>query len=290
MKVGKFLKCLVPLIIFLGINIIVSGIMLVPKAIPFAMELAQTGDMENYMDSIMSLTTDKAYLQSATVAFQIVSFIVFALIYFLGLKAKLNTFSGHFTGLSFGSMLLLFIGLELFSSAVLMTISIAAPSLLENYEKMIEMVGLGDLSLISSIATLVLAPLVEEIAFRGITMKWAKNFTDKFWLANIIQAALFGIAHMNMVQGLYAFVLGLVLGYVRNKYKSLWASIFGHLVFNFCGTWLITLIAMTFSDTIVTALVVLACGAALAAVGFILNRKEVEYPEPVSAGVEVTEE
>ena len=85
-----------------------------------------------------------------------------------------------------------------------------------------------------------LAPIAEEIIFRGITFKLARKFTAKFWIANTIQALMFGIAHGNLVQGTYAFALGLVIGYIYRKFNSLWAAMLAHLTFNFAGTWLVS--------------------------------------------------
>jgi membrane protease YdiL (CAAX protease family) len=53
-----------------------------------------------------------------------------------------------------------------------------------------------------------------------------------FIVANIIQALLFGIAHLNIVQGVYAFGGGLVMGYVVYKFKSIKASIMLHFFYN----------------------------------------------------------
>lgn len=283
MKVGKLLKCLVPVLIYLGINAIAGVVMLIPRIVPAAMEYAKTMDMDAYVASVMSISTDAGYIQSTLCVTQIITFIVFSLIYFCGMKSKFNTFSGHFKAASFGSMLVLFVGVEVFISSVLLILTIAAPSTMEYYNNMIASSGLADMSVFSTILTLVLAPIVEEIIFRGITLKWAQDFTDKFWLANLIQALLFGIAHLNVVQGLYAFVLALILGYVRNKYKSLWASIFGHLVFNFCGTYIVALLNSLFSTTIVTSLIMAFIAAALAAVGFFWDKKIAGYAAPVSA-------
>ena len=57
----------------------------------------------------------------------------------------------------------------------------------------------------------------------------------------MIQAAMFGIAHMNILQGVYAFTIGLIFGYIYKKYNSLYASILAHLTFNFTGTYLVVL-------------------------------------------------
>ena len=53
-----------------------------------------------------------------------------------------------------------------------------------------------------------------------------------FWVINVVQAALFGIMHLNLVQGAYAFLVGLICGYLALKYKTLVASMLFHLCFN----------------------------------------------------------
>ena len=49
---------------------------------------------------------------------------------------------------------------------------------------------------------------------------------------------MFGIIHMNWIQGTYDFCLGLLLGFVNERYNSLYAAILLHALFNFCGTYL----------------------------------------------------
>lgn len=41
---------------------------------------------------------------------------------------------------------------------------------------------------------------------------------------------------MNMIQGIYAFCLGIILGYVCKKSNSIYNSILLHMLFNFWGT------------------------------------------------------
>ena len=54
-------------------------------------------------------------------------------------------------------------------------------------------------------------------------------------LENIIQAFYFGMIHLNLVQGIYAFLLGIVLGAVVKRYGTLKASMYLHFVINFSG-------------------------------------------------------
>ena len=52
-----------------------------------------------------------------------------------------------------------------------------------------------------------------------------------------MQAFLFGVAHMNWVQGVYAFFGGLVLGWVAHHYKSVVFSMIMHFAVNSFSTF-----------------------------------------------------
>lgn len=81
------------------------------------------------------------------------------------------------------------------------------------------------------LSVVIAAPLIEEIMLRGIVLNDFKKAVP-LWAALIIQALLFGAMHMNWIQGSYACVLGLVLGWVYHQYKSIWAPIAVHLSYN----------------------------------------------------------
>lgn len=86
-------------------------------------------------------------------------------------------------------------------------------------------------SLITVVYVLLIGPVSEEVIFRGAIMDRLK-IAFPFWLANLLQAALFGLYHMNFVQGAYAFCLGLALGLVGEVTGSVLAAILTHVVFN----------------------------------------------------------
>lgn len=66
------------------------------------------------------------------------------------------------------------------------------------------------------LATGVVSPLSEELIYReGILSSLRSGMSDN--LAIFVSALLFGIMHMSLVQGLYAFVLGLVFSIVVCK-------------------------------------------------------------------------
>ncbi|MGN0998008.1 MAG: lysostaphin resistance A-like protein [Faecousia sp.] len=68
-----------------------------------------------------------------------------------------------------------------------------------------------------------LAPVTEEIFFRGVILRSLEPYGKKF--AILGSAFLFGIFHGNIVQSPYAFVVGLVLGYVTVEYSIGWAMV-----------------------------------------------------------------
>ena len=75
------------------------------------------------------------------------------------------------------------------------------------------------------------APIFEEILFRGIILRaLLKKYNP--YLAILLSAIGFGIFHMNPWQFLYATVLGLYLGYMYWKTRSLFYPIVIHTLLN----------------------------------------------------------
>ncbi len=75
------------------------------------------------------------------------------------------------------------------------------------------------------------APILEEILFRGIILKSLLKKT-KPWNAILITAVAFGVFHLNPWQFLYATTIGIFLGYIYWKTKSLFYPILIHFILN----------------------------------------------------------
>lgn len=73
------------------------------------------------------------------------------------------------------------------------------------------------------------APIAEELLFRGLIQRSLMPLGKKF--AVFGSALLFGLFHGNLVQTPYAFLVGLVLGYVTAEY-SIWWAILLHMINN----------------------------------------------------------
>ena len=133
-------------------------------------------------------------------------------------------------------MVILSVGFYLVINCYMAVFEWALPGVMADYLELVEESGIAGLTLMSTIATLVLAPLGEEIVYRGLTLGYLGQTGMPFWAANILQAAAFGLVHMNWVQGGYAFLLGILLGYAYRKSGTLAAPRILHMLFNFCGT------------------------------------------------------
>ncbi len=80
-------------------------------------------------------------------------------------------------------------------------------------------------------AAVIVAPICEEIVFRGYLYPASKKFAGP-WVAAIFTALFFASAHGSLVALLPLFIFGLVLAYAYEKTGSLWAPIAIHLCFN----------------------------------------------------------
>ncbi len=77
----------------------------------------------------------------------------------------------------------------------------------------------------------ILAPLTEEVLFRGLILTgFANNYSLK--TAILASAALFGAFHLNLPQFFPAAVIGAVLGWLVLFTRSLWIGVIGHAVNN----------------------------------------------------------
>jgi membrane protease YdiL (CAAX protease family) len=92
--------------------------------------------------------------------------------------------------------------------------------------------GLADLGLPAMLLlAAVLAPLAEEVAFRGVLFSWLRRRLS-FLPAAILQALPFGLLHIQLEHVLYATLLGAMLALARERGRSLWVPVAIHVVIN----------------------------------------------------------
>ena len=92
----------------------------------------------------------------------------------------------------------------------------------------------------------IFGPVVEELVYRGVVMRALKPYGKVF--AIVVSAILFGAMHANLTQSMFAFMIGLVLGYTAMNYSIIW-SIALHIANNMIFGDLLNYIIAPLSDT-----------------------------------------
>lgn len=77
----------------------------------------------------------------------------------------------------------------------------------------------------------VAAPVVEELLFRGIVLRSMRKFTPA-WAAILVSSVLFGVYHLNIVQAVYATLMGIAAGILYEKKRNLLFPILVHFANN----------------------------------------------------------
>lgn len=83
----------------------------------------------------------------------------------------------------------------------------------------------------SIVSASLLAPVLEEMLFRGIILRsFLRQYRPDYAIAG--SAILFGLAHLNIYQFPVAVIAGIVCGWLYERTRSLWPCIFFHAAYN----------------------------------------------------------
>lgn len=77
-----------------------------------------------------------------------------------------------------------------------------------------------------------LAPLAEELVFRGAILRSLLRWVKQPWVAIVISAVFFAVAHLNPAQLPHAFLVGLLLGWMYYRTDSIVPCVVYHWVNN----------------------------------------------------------
>ena len=84
------------------------------------------------------------------------------------------------------------------------------------------------------IYTCIIAPITEEMLFRGVVLKGFSVVSQRFGI--FMSALLFGLLHGNLPQFITTFCVGIYLGFVATKYNSILPTIIMHFFINLVPT------------------------------------------------------
>jgi membrane protease YdiL (CAAX protease family) len=102
----------------------------------------------------------------------------------------------------------------------------------EDYNMFYDYMGYENSFLWAFIFIAIVAPVFEELAFRGYLFNQLMNVTSAR-VTIIATALIFALVHFSFISALWIFPFGLVLGYLRYKYRTLWLGMLMHFIHNF---------------------------------------------------------
>ncbi len=103
---------------------------------------------------------------------------------------------------------------------------INANGALGTYTQVEQVIYSSDMPLVI-LRAVILAPLCEELIFRGLTFKRMREDAN-FLASAVISSAIFALYHMNVPQGIFAFLFGMLLCLLYDMFGNLWVPIIVH--------------------------------------------------------------
>ncbi len=229
-------KVICYVLLFLGSQLLISFAMGVVNGIKVGMEAAATGTMPSN-EEIINGTTEfmMSNMNWLALISGVLTLVVLWLFFIIRKKkvfreASLRKFEAN----KVLPIILLGIAAAFFISCAL-TLLPLPESLMEAYMESSQGLTSGSLPVIF-ISTVIVAPIVEEVVFRGLVLSRLKKAMN-VWVAVVISSLLFGLMHAQLLWVIYAFALGMLLAIVAERLNSIGASIILHMAFNLVGVF-----------------------------------------------------
>ncbi len=286
-KTGWFSLAVVALVSSLLLQVIMGFIAVMPGMFfqQFVLSMSGVSNPEVLAEATMNSDLMIKLSTAGVMGYHILSIPVYGLWFYYGCVRK--KFGNPFKimgGRGIAGVAVMGFGLSALAEGIALLLSFLVPNSFEAYADLMNQIGNSGLVIFSAI---ILAPIGEELLCRGIILHYMQKVTSgmknkelAFWIANALQALCFGIMHANIIQGTYAFMLGLGLGWLVRRFDSLYPSMLAHLVVNVLGTSIMALILAPIPESILGAVIAMAIGAAVcAAAFFILRRRGVQTTE-----------
>ena len=208
--------------------------------------------IDRFMTENMNLFSCLIYVVPGAV---FITWYYFAFVEKRGIRETLYSHTRRLSPACFGWIVLLGFAVQHVISLLMAAIYAIMPSAMDQYTEMIDSSGISQYSILWAVSTLILPPIVEEIIFRGLILQYLGRAGARFLVANLIQAVLFGVFHMNFVQGIYTALLGFLLGWLAYRYDSILVPMVLHAIFNLFGTVLVDLESRFLPDIVRTLII-----------------------------------
>jgi membrane protease YdiL (CAAX protease family) len=215
-----------------------------------------------YIQNYTAISEDLLYILSAGII--AVSGIVFFFWYHYEISGEVRgRIHNLFTVKYISLFILLGIGCQLFFTGIMTLIKPFFTEVFSEYSEVLENLTAGN-QIIVLLLMIVIAPVSEELIFRGVILHRA-NKIFSFMYANILQALFFGLYHGNIVQGIYAALIGFLLGAAYYKFRTIYASILLHVIINASS-----LLMILIPDRLMSYIIIILSGGAFMVISLLL--------------------
>ena len=192
--------------------------------------------------------------------------------------AFLPTVKTHHQKLSFKQVaiiIVLLLGCQFVFNQVANIFEVALNVIGFSAKKEVELATVGHHSSMYFLYAAFMGPLVEELVMRGGIAYRLQKYGKVFSI--IFSAIVFGFFHMNFVQGVFAFLVGIMLAYIAIEYSFGWA-VFFHILNNFgfnliLGTFMTSMVGEAQAETISLTIMSIAAAASVILLG--MYRKQI---------------
>lgn len=221
------------LALFFGTNILVSFVVEFVYGIKAGVEMAVSGvemNQQVLLQGLMEFVTK--YTTVITMAYQLLTLGLIWLIFKIRKKCFCHEIAlSVFNKKAIVPILVMGLAVQFFVSYVMELLPIpeallnayvqASSPILENQNLFLQIVALA-----------VVAPITEEIIFRGFILSRFKKAMPTS-LAVVLSSVLFGLVHLQLLWVIYAALIGILLAIIAEQEKSIGASILLHMAINF---------------------------------------------------------
>ena len=255
-----FKQLLVYLGIFMGIVIVFSIVAEVLRLLP----------LDFVTEELVRNITDAGNIFGAAIAI---------LVFYKKQKiAFLPTVKTHHQKLSFKQVaiiIVLLLGCQFVFNQVANIFEVALNVIGFSAKKEVELATVGHDSMMYFLYAAFMGPLIEELVMRGGIAYRLQKYGKVFSI--IFSAIVFGFFHMNFVQGIFAFLVGIILAYIAIEYSFGWA-VFFHILNNFgfnliLGTFMTSMVGDSQAEMISLTIMAIAAVASVILLG--IYRKEI---------------
>lgn len=236
-RLQRLTRILYPPILYLGIMYLVQVIIYIYCTFFYAKELDErvtVSDTYTFVEKVQQLIMEHAGL--VTMISASIGAIVFIYIYqkdrkvVFGqqklssvVKITVSDFKLYHTGM----MILA----AIFANAGLSRLFSYLPNTITGHYQKTSAALLGGNFFLQALCVALIVPVTEELVYRGLVCERMRVAFGE-WIAIISQALIFGFFHFDLLQGLYAAMIGMFLGYIYVKYDNILYCILIHGVAN----------------------------------------------------------